>query len=324
MQTRDCRIAAWNLTSALVIAVSGLVLAAGLAHAQVKSAKPPRSVAAKPPSPQLQKELSEQTKIYQSRGEQVPSDYVTDRSLLSYSMTLLPEFDQSLAKLGPADRWLDVGAGQGRAILDYYGDRFDAMHAEGREQRGSKARSVALSIEDRRDARWHQTAANLEPGKIEYRFGKRIREYAPDELGRFKLATDVYGGFSYTAQLSNFMEKLLAMLEVNGSFYTVLIDVSPEHWTNRPATPRVNFQTEIINAAGAEVKVCAWLKRISCVEVSCEADARSTTPIERYRVKKVCDNTTVPALESTHFVAGTPPARQFQLIEPAPVAPVAK
>lgn len=298
--------------------IAGWLVMSGGVYAQSKAVKPPRSATVKPPSAQLQKEITEQTKIYQSRGEQVPSDYVTDRSLLSYAITLLPEFDRSLAKLGPADRWLDIGAGQGRAILDYYGGRFDAMHAEGREQRGSKARAVALSIEDRRTTDWHQTAASLEPGKIEYRFGKRLRDYAPEELGRFKLATDVYGGFSYTTNLSLFMEQVLALLEVNGSFYTVLIDVNPERWPERPATPRAPFQTGIISATGAEVKVCTWLKRISCAEVTCEVDTRSTTPIERYRVKKTCESVTVPALEFTHFVAGTPPARQFQLMEPAP------
>jgi len=308
--------------AARVVCVAGLLLMAGGAYAQAKAVKPPRSTAVKPPSAQLQKEINEQTKIYQSRGEQVPADYVIDRSLLSYAITLLPEFDRSLAKLGPADRWLDIGAGQGRAILDYYGERFDAMHAEGREQRGSKARAVALSIEDRRTPDWHQTAAGLEPGKIEYRFGKRLREYALEELGRFKLATDVYGGFSYTANLSLFMEQVLTVLEVNGSFYTVLIDVNPEHWPVRPTAARAPFQTGIISASGAEVKVCAWLKRIECAEVTCEVDSRSTTPIERYRVKKTCERTTVPALESTHFIAGTPPARQFQQVEP--VVPIAR
>lgn len=303
--------------SAMVICIAGMLGISGSTHAQGKSVKPPRSAVAKPPSAQLQKEIIEQTRIYQSRGEQVPSDYVTDRSLLSYAITLLPEFDHTLAKLGPADRWLDIGAGQGRAIQDYYGERFDAMHTEGREQRGSKAQAVALSIEDRRTADWQQTAARLEPGKIEYRFGRRLREYAPEELGRFKLATDVYGGFSYTANLSLFMEQVLAVLEVKGSFYTVLIDVNPESWPRRPASARAPFQTGIINAAGEEIKVCTWLKRIRCAEVTCETDARSTTPIERYRVKKTCEQTAVPPLESTHFVAGTPPARQFQLLEPA-------
>ena len=52
--------------------------------------------------------------------------------------------------------------------------------------------------------------------------------------------------------------------------------------------------------------------------MTCEADPRSATPIERYRVKKTCERTVVPALESVHFVAGTPPARQFQRVDPLP------
>ena len=147
-----------------VICITGLLVMPDFARAQSKAVKA-RSAALKPPNAQLQKEINEQTRIYQSRGEQVPSDYVTDRSLLSYAITLLPGFDHSLAKLGPADRWLDIGAGQGRAILDYYGERFDAMHAEGREQRGSKARAVALSIEDRRPRSGSRLRQTSNPGK---------------------------------------------------------------------------------------------------------------------------------------------------------------
>jgi len=35
-------------------------------------------------------------------------------------------------------------------------------------------------------------------------------------------------------------------------------------------------------------------------------------------IKKLCEQTAVPALEATHFIAGTPPARQFRLLETAP------
>jgi hypothetical protein len=304
----------------VVAAIGAAAPVCGPAFAQSRAVKP-RSVVQKPVSPVLKKEMTEQAKIYQTRGEQIPADYVIDRSLLSYATALLPGFDRSLADLCPVDRWLDIGAGQGRAIQDYYGTRYDAMHPEGAEQRGTKAQAVAMSIEDRRTADWHQTAASLEPGKIRYLSGRRLREYTPEELGRFKLATDVYGGFSYTSQLSLFMENILAVLEVNGSFYTLLINVDPEHWPHRAALPRSGFQTEIVGADGAEVKVCTWLKRISCVEVDCAVDERSTTPIERYHVKKTCNKVAVPALESISFSAGTPPARQFQLIEPLPAAP---
>ena len=298
---------------------------AGTAFAPVRAqgnpTKLPSAAAKNSATPALGRELSEQAKIYQSQGDVVPADYVTDRSLLSYAITLLPEFDRSLAELGPTDRWLDIGAGEGQAILDYYGSRYDAMHPEGREQRGSKAQAVAISIEDRRTEEWHQTAANLEPGKIKYFFGKPLSQYSADDLGKFRLATDVYGGFSYTPNLSRFIEKVLTSMESGGSFYTLLIDVHPENWNKPPARPRSGFQTEIVNADGSEIKVCSWLKRISCVQVTCEQDAKWDTPIERYRIQKTCADVKVPALTSVHFAAGTPPARRFQSAGPSSAAP---
>lgn len=304
---------------AVTVGIAGIWCAPVLA--QGNPAKPPSAAAKKPADPALGREFSEQAKIYQSQGDVVPAEYVTDRSLLSYAITLLPEFDGSLAELGPTDRWMDIGAGEGQAILDYYGSRYDAMHPDGREQRGSKAQAVAISIEDRRTDEWHQTAANLEPGKIKYFFGKPLSQYSADELGKFSLATDVYGGFSYTSNLSRFMEKVLASMESGGSFYTLLIDVHPETWSKPPQRPRSGFQTEIVNADGSEIKVCTWLKRISCVQVTCEQEAKWDTPIERYRIRKACADVKVPVLRSVHFAAGTPPARRFQSAGPLSAAP---
>ena len=70
-------------------------------------------------------------------------------------------------------------------------------------------------------------AASLEKGQLEYLFNKRLREYSREELGRFQVITDVIGGFSYTEDLSQFMEKVLTFLEPNGSFFTLLQDVHP-------------------------------------------------------------------------------------------------
>jgi len=307
--------------------VRGLVMVIAIASAAAVSAqdKPAASSAAavqKPAGAAFSKEMSEQAKIYQTRGDVVPVGYVIDRSLLAYTINLLPEFRRSLAELGPAQRWLDIGAGEGQAILDYYGERYDAMNREGRDKRGSKARSVAISIEDRRQPEWHETAAKLEPGKITYLFGKTLSERAPEELGKFDLATDVFGGFSYTPRISRFMERTLSLLEVNGVFYTLLIDVNPESGPARPGRRSAAFQTQIVNPDGSELKICAWLKQITCVEVQCEAESNIDTPAERYRIRKTCDGVVVPALESAHFVAGTPPAREFRLVKPSP-APTA-
>lgn len=272
-------------------------------------------------SPASKEELSKQEAIYRSRGENVPDGYVIDRSLLSYSSILSPEFDRSLANLVPADRWLDIGAGQGRAILDYYAERYDSMHPEGRERRGKKARAVAMSIEDRRTADWHETAASLEANQIQYLSGRRLREYSLEELGQFQLITDVIGGFSYTENLSQYMEKALGFLKLNGSFYTLLLDVHLESEANRAFYRDSLLLTEIADAGGSGVGVCSWLKSITCVQVACESKKEWKRPIEVYRIHKVCNDVTVPALAPLHFTTGTPPQRRFQLKNPPPAAP---
>lgn len=266
-----------------------------------------------PGSPQFNEELLKQEQIYQSRGDQVPEGYVIDRSLLSYTHTLSSEFDRSLANLGSKDRWLDIGAGRGQAILDYFTSRYDHMHLDGRERPDQKAQAVAMSIEDRRTPLWYETAASLGADKIQYLCNKRLGEYSSEELGQFQVITDVIGGFSYTQDLSLFMEKSLGFLKLDGSFYTVLQDVHSEDGSNKPYYEGSPFLTEIANAEGSEVKVCSWLKSITCVAVTCEFKAKWKPPIEVYHVHKVCNDITVPALVPTHYEAGTPPERRFRL-----------
>jgi hypothetical protein len=268
------------------------------------------SLAAQPGSA-FEKEVAKQeAEVYQSRGENVPAGYVVDRSLLAYAAALPAGFGDSLAKLGPADRWLDIGAGEGKAVLDYYAPRYDSMHPQ---RRGRKARAVAMSIEDRRTPRWNETARSLEPNQIAYWSGRRLREYSAQELGRFQLITDLTGGFSYARELSVFMERALGALELDGDFYTLLLDVLPEKAAGPSAYPDSLFLTEIQNAAGSGMRVCSWLKSISCVQVTCEPDTKATRPVELYRIRRVCGNVAVPSLRLVHYKAGTPPLRRFQL-----------
>lgn len=268
----------------------------------------------------LTEEAKKQETIYQSRGDSVPSGYVVGRSLLSYVSTLPEGFDRALADLGPSDRWLDIGAGEGNAVLDYYTELFDAMHWEGRERRGRKAQAVAVSIEDRRTPEWQQTAARLAPDQIRYLYGKRMREYSAEELGRFQLVTDVIGGFSYTRYLSAFMEKVLGVMDVNATFYTLLLDVRPETEPDPALYKDLLFLTEIENADGSDVKVCSWLKRITCVQVTCELNTEMKRPFELYRIQKVCDKVVVPSLLPLSYQAGTPPPRRYRLVPPQAAA----
>jgi hypothetical protein len=170
-----------------------------------------------------------------------------------------------------------------------------------------------MSIEDRRTPLWNQTAAGPGADRIQYLYGRRLREYSAEELGQFKVITDMIGGFSYTENLSLYMEKVLSLLEVGGSFYAVLQDVHSEEGSNMPYYTGSPYLTEIRNAGGAEVKVCAWLKSITCVEVACELKPDWKPPIETYSVRKVCDAVRVPPLVSVHYMAGTPPERGYRI-----------
>src|SRR3954469_25488952 len=73
-----------------------------------------------PAQPRLDEEFTKQEKIYNSRGADVPSGYVTGRGLPDYADLLPSGFCDALGSLSSSDRWLDVGAGDGQAILDYY------------------------------------------------------------------------------------------------------------------------------------------------------------------------------------------------------------
>ena len=263
------------------------------------------------PAPaRIDEEIDKQQKIYRSRGAEVPRGYVTDRGLSEYAGFLPTGFCEALGSLGSSDRWLDIGAGDGQAILDYYAPEDIAAPAKKCAGPGAKARAVAMSIEDRRTDKWHQQAAKLGDDRMQYVSGKRLRDYAPEELGRFQIITDVFGGFSYTEDLSRFVDKVLSLLQVGGAFYTLVPGV---HLENAKDKLGILYLTELEDAAGRPLKVCSWLKQTACAQVTCESKSDWKRPTELIKIEKVCSDVSVPRMKLLEFVAGYPPDRRFQL-----------
>jgi hypothetical protein len=262
-------------------------------------------------------ELSRQDAIYRTKGDDVPEGYVTDRALPAYADMFSTGFVQALARLGPSERWLDIGAGSGQAILDYYRPLAarlpELARMIGVRPSWARASSVAISLEDRRRPAWSSVAADLDAGRIRYLAFRPLEEYSAGEIGRFQLMTDLLGGFTYTDDLSAYMERALSLLEVDGSFFTVLQDVKSEKGANPPFYAASPYTTELMTADGRELGVCAWLKRITCAEVSCELRTDWKPAVEVYRIRKSCGRVEVPALAKTAYSAGTPPDRQFRL-----------
>jgi len=258
--------------------------------------------------PRLDEEIAEQEKIFQRRGADVPSGYITNRGLSDYAELLPTGFCDALGRLGSSDRWLDIGAGEGQAILDYYAPRGDAA-PEKCGGSGTRARVVAISIEDRRSDKWKQQAASLGDDRIRYLSGKSLRHYSVEELGKFQIITDVFGGFTYTADLSRFVENVLSLLEVGGGFYTLVPGVHLEGGDKLGTW----YLTELEDAAGRPEKVCSWLKKCTCAKVTCESKSDWKRPTELIKVEKVCSDVSVPRMKLVEIEAGYPPDRRFQL-----------
>jgi SAM-dependent methyltransferase len=263
-----------------------------------------------PAQPRIDEEIAKQEKIYTSRGADVPSGYVTGRALSDYLGLLPSGFCDALGSLGSSDRWLDIGAGSGQAIQDYYAPEDEAAPAKRCAGFGGKVRAVAMSIEDRRTDKWQQQAASIGDDRIRYLSGKRLRQYSPEELGKFQIITDVFGGFSYTENLSQFLEQVLSLLDIGGVFYTLVQSVRLEDGKDRPTTW---YLTELVDAAGRDVKVCSWLKKTACVKVGCESKSDWDTPTELINIRKVCSDVSVPRMKLRKYEAGNPPGRRFQL-----------
>ena len=165
-----------------------------------------------------------------------------------------------------------------------------------------------MSIEDRRTDKWQQQAAIFGDDRIRYLFGKACETIRRDELGKFQIITDVYGGFSYTEDLSVFLEKVLSLLEISGVFQTVIQNV---HLESAKDKPDPYYQTELVDAGGRGVKVCSWLKKTAGVKVACESKSDWDSPSELINIRKVGSDVSVPRMKLLKYQAGNPPGGDF-------------
>jgi len=260
-----------------------------------------------PVQPRIDEEFAKQEKIYRRRDA---GSYTANRGLLNYAEVLPSGFCEALGSLGSSDRWLDIGAGEGQAILDYYAAKDDAAPAEKCGGSGPKARAVAISIEDRRTDKWQQQAARLGDDRLRYLSGKRLGQYSREELGKFQIITDVYGGFTYSQNLSRFLDRALSLLDIGAAFYTVVANVHLENGKDKLGTW---YQTELVDAASRPVTVCSWLKQTTCTKVTCESKSDWDEPSELIKIGKVCGGVSVPKLNIVEYLAGAPPGRRFQM-----------
>lgn len=118
----------------------------------------------------------------------------------------------------------------------------------------------------------------------------------------------MYGGFSYTDDLSRFVDKVLSVLEVGGGFYTLVPGVHLEDGKDKLG---VFYLTELENDAFRPERVCSWLKKTTCAKVVCESKPDWDSPTELINIRKVCSDISVPRVKLLQYQAGYPPGGDF-------------
>ena len=101
------------------------------------------------------------------------------------------------------------------------------------------------------------------------------------------------------------------MLETGGVFYSLVSGVYLEDGKDKLLGTW--YLTELENSIGRPEKVCSWLKKTGCVQVTCESKSDWDRPTELINIRKVCSAVSVTPMKLLEYDAGVPPGRRFQL-----------
>lgn len=131
------------------------------------------------------------------------NSFTVHRDLAAYESDFGFLFRQRVGNLRRGQHWLDVGAGDGNAQLDYL-----------RERSSDAARVTAIAY--RRG--WESRLYNSKLGRGENRFisGRMVEAISNQEIGQADLITDVFGALSYTNDPVLVLRKYLELLKPDG------------------------------------------------------------------------------------------------------------
>lgn len=174
----------------------------------------------------------------------VENEFRVNSGLDLYKQTFGDPFTNVLAKMGDSSRWLDGGAGEAKAMIDYLDG-------------GGKGKCVATGYRIPQQALERvKNATQTYSGRFHYADGKFLGEMSDNELGGkgFDLISDLNGVLYYTKTLVEDVKRYLDLLNVGG----LLV------FTN------VHIEIDMPNAAahpGSVPAIARWISNISGVRV---------------------------------------------------------
>lgn len=127
--------------------------------------------------------------------------FSTNKGINEYGLYLL-DLKEELVKLRPEDHWIDLGAGQAKALYDYY------------ESLKGQAQTTAIVY-----VKPEKNYIEQLPSNSKYLSGRFFEDIPEGEIARADLITDFYGVISYTHDLSGSLERAISLLKTNGILY---------------------------------------------------------------------------------------------------------
>jgi SAM-dependent methyltransferase len=234
------------------------------------------------------------TEIKKNEATILRSDYIHSRTLSrqeSYDDLLDSAFEGAIYRNGrnAKDRWLDLGAGEGMALMDYLYTVTGFMSVVG----------ITIESDPRYDAFRAQTVKDYGERFVFYKDKKFEDEsYSVQTLGQFAVITDVYGAFSYSDKLSLVMQKIGDLLTEKGEFFSVAED----------------RKYKIVDPSGHEYKIEDWLNAITCMRWIPPSPPRKdamSRPAYTIHMVKFCSEVKVPPLKLLDFRDDSPPWRTY-------------
>lgn len=151
----------------------------------------------------------------------VENEFRVNSNLTLYKETFGGGFSEALGKLHEGSRWLDGGAGEANAMIEY-------LESGGKGRCLAVGYKVPVQAEKRVEEATHKFS-----GRFQYVQGKYFGEMEDMELGGrgFALISDLNGVLYYTKTLVEDMKRYLDLLDVGGVFVftNVHIEIDMPH-----------------------------------------------------------------------------------------------
>lgn len=223
------------------------------------------------------------------------SDFISDRRLIMYTK-LLPGLKERITQATEDHHWIDLGAGNGRAIFDYY------------SLSNGQARVTAISYSESAFKGSNKTKLTDEQiSKFRFLNRKLFEEIPLDHLEPADTISDLFGVITYAPDLKLVLSKALGLLKPNG-----LLFIYNGMNSSKPVTSLQAMD-------GSKGNIGDYLSRSRNLEVTVIKYSRGLYfQEEAYLIRKIGEfnPSDLPDLELVKYDdGGRPPSRIYNILE---------